>query len=199
MRTSETNADGTGDCLKAYVKYHYNYGSVAKKIVNQLLELIVNLHFTVLASIMVIWAISSLQNTQVPMVLQRIIGFILMIALIALAVFHIVLPLLPKSIQLTDYSIRLKRYNYPLLFSALDFPSYGFNDCIPLSSICTIEKCCDKRFSDNYRYDFAPSFIFCTDRVVKVTTKSKKKYYFLVDDPDALIREIQMRMDKSTC
>lgn len=124
--------------MSEFIKYSYNYGSIAKKIVNQFLELIVNLHFTVLASIMVIWAISSLQNTQVPMVLQRIIGFILMIALIALAVFHIVLPLLPKSIQLTDYSIRLKRYNYPLLFSALDFPSYGFNDCIPLSSICTI-------------------------------------------------------------
>lgn len=175
--------------MSEFIKYSYNYGSIAKKIVNQLLELIVNLHFTVLASIMVIWAISSLQNTQVPMVLQRIIGFIL----IALAVFHIVLPLLPKSIQLTDYSIRLKRYNYPLLFSALDFPSYGFNDCIPLSSICTIEKCCDKRFSDNYRYDFAPSFVFCTDRVVKVTTKSKKKYYFPVEDPDKLIKEIQIR------
>lgn len=109
--------------MSEFIKFSYNYGSIAKKIVNQLLELIVNLHFTVLASIMVIWAISSLQNTQVPMVLQRIIGFILMITLIALAVFHIVLPLLPKSIQLTDYSIRLKRYNYPLLFSALDFPS----------------------------------------------------------------------------
>lgn len=49
--------------MSEFIKYSYNYGSIVKKIVNQLLELIVNLHFTVLASIMVIWAISSLQNT----------------------------------------------------------------------------------------------------------------------------------------
>ena len=178
--------------MSEFIKYSYNYGSIAKKIVNQLLELLVNLHFTVLALIMVIWANSSLKTHRCHWFTTNNQLYIDDCTDCTCCIPYCP-ALLPKSIQLTDYSIRLKRYNYPLLFSVLDFPSYGFNDCIPLSSICTIEQCCDKRFSDNYRYDFAPSFIFCTDRVVKVTTKFKKTYYFPVEDPDKLIKEIQIR------